>query len=68
MYEPFIEKRSYLRTINENLGTIKKDTRHNISVNYKLNKKKVEFDKISNELILYNNPSKPIFKIRNKFK
>ena len=57
MYEPFIAKRSYLRTINENLGTIKKHTRQNISDNYRLNMKKGEFNKMSNELILYNNPS-----------
>jgi hypothetical protein len=65
MYEPFVAKKSYLRTINDNLGKIKKHTQLNISENYKLRIRKNEFKKMTNELVLYNNPSKFILIHRN---
>jgi hypothetical protein len=58
MYEPFLAKKTYLRQINDNLGSIKKHTRLNISENHKLGKKREEFTQMSNQLVLYNNPSK----------
>ncbi len=57
MYEPYVEKKNFLRSLNENVGNIKKNTRQSITDNFKLNKKQGDIDKLSNELILYNNPS-----------
>ena len=62
MYEPYIIRKKFLRSINDNLSNIKKHTRQNLSENYQLARKKGEFNKISNELILYNNPSN-LFKL-----
>ena len=50
------EKRNYIRNLNENVSNIVKDTRRNLRENFKLAKKQNEIKKISNELILYNNP------------
>ncbi len=57
MYEPYVEKKNFLRSLNENVGNIKKNTRQSITDNFKLNKKQGDIDRLSNELILYNNPS-----------
>ena len=57
MYEPYVEKKNFLRSLNENVGSIKKNTRLSIADNFKLNKKQSDIDRLSNELILYNNPS-----------
>lgn len=57
-YNPFVEKMNYKLKLNENIGQIKKVTRENAKTNFVLKKKKLEIDKISNETILYNNPSK----------
>ncbi len=57
MYEPYVEKKNFLRSLNENVGNIKKNTKQSITDNFKLNKKQGDIDRLSNELILYNNPS-----------
>lgn len=57
-YNPFIEKQKYRLALNENMGKIKKMTRSDALTNYNLNNKKVEIKKISNEILIYNNPSK----------
>jgi hypothetical protein len=54
------ELKSYSKIINEKLGLIKEITRQNKQEIYLLNKKKKEVNKISEDLILYNNPSKRI--------
>lgn len=66
MYEPFVAKKSYLRTINDNLGKIKKHTQLSISESFKLRLRKNEFKKMTNELVLYNNPSKKNINSRNQ--
>ena len=58
-----MEKKGFLRSINENVGHIKKNTRQNIIQNFSLHKKQNVINKISNELILYNNPSNNILKL-----
>ena len=55
--EPVAEKKSYMRVINENVSNIIKDTRKNARENFILGKKQIEIEKITNELVLYNNPS-----------
>ena len=57
LIEPYLEKKKYSRNLNENILKIKKDTKNNIKDNFLLTKKKEEISKISNEMILYNNPS-----------
>jgi hypothetical protein len=52
------EKRNYFRTLNENVGSIIKNTKKSVKENFKLTKKQGEIDKLSSEMILYNNPSK----------
>lgn len=55
-YNPFIEKQKYRLSLNENMGKIKKMTRNDAFINFNLNKKKNEIDKIANEIKIYNNP------------
>lgn len=65
-YNPFVVKMNYKLKLNENLGEIKRVTRENAKSNFVLKKKKQEIEKISNETILYNNPSKRLINsIRN---
>ena len=63
--EPPAEKKSYMRVLNENVSNIIKDTRMNAKGNFILNKKQIEIEKITNELILYNNPSISLITTRN---
>ena len=58
LIEPYLEKKKYLRNLNENVMNIKKDTKNYKRENFILTKKQDELAKISNEMILYNNPSK----------
>lgn len=51
------ELKSYNKIINEKMGVIKDITRKNKKEIFILDKKKVEINKISKDLILYNNPS-----------
>ena len=57
VYYPYIEKHKYLSCLNEGILRIKRNTKKNIVENYQLAKKQDEITKISNELLLYNNPS-----------
>lgn len=57
VYYPWIEKNNYMSCLNEGICQIKRNTRKNIVENHKLAKKEDEILKISNELLLYNNPS-----------
>ena len=61
MYEPYVEKKNFVRSLNENVCNIKRNTRLNIEDNFKLHKKQNDIDRLSNELILFNNPSKKFF-------
>ena len=56
--DPYPQKKKYLRKIKDNLISIKKDTKSNKKENFLLTKTQIEIEKISKELILYNNPSK----------
>jgi hypothetical protein len=51
------ELKSYNKLINEKMGVIKDLSRKNKKEIYLLDKKKKEINKMSNDLILYNNPS-----------
>ena len=53
-------------SLNENILSIKKNTKNNIKENFLLTKKQEEIVKISNQMILYNNPSNVYDKLRNK--
>ena len=57
LIEPNKEKKKYLMSLNENILSIKKNTKNNIKENFLLTKKQEEIVKISNQMILYNNPS-----------
>ena len=57
MYDPHILKNKYLINLNDGIGIIKRNTRKNIFENNMLAKKQVQIEKMSNELLLYNNPS-----------
>ena len=57
VYDPYIEKHKYLSSLNEGIVQIKRNTRMNFVENHMLAKKKDQINKISNELLLYNNPS-----------
>ena len=56
-YMPAIEKKYYQIALNANIGHIKKDTRQSATDNFLLDKKKIDIKKLTNEMILYNNPS-----------
>ncbi len=58
LIEPFEKKIKYFSKFNENLLSIRKDTKTSIKDNFSLVKKQDEIIKISKEMILYNNPSK----------
>lgn len=60
LYKPFLEKTFYNRTLNDNMAVIKNMTRSFSKDNFALIRKKNEINKISNSLLIYNNPSKPI--------
>lgn len=60
MYLPYMEKKFYNIALNSGVSDIKKSTRKNSMDNFKLNKRKVEINKIVDGLLLYNNPSKYI--------
>jgi hypothetical protein len=51
------ELKSYNKLINEKMGVIKDLSRKNKKEIFLLDKKKKEINKMSNNLILYNNPS-----------
>ena len=51
------ELKSYNKIINEKMGVIKDITRKNKKEIFILDKKKIEINKISKDLVLYNNPS-----------
>ncbi len=48
--------RNYVKLLNENVGSIIKETRKNVKDNFELRKKQDEIDKFSGEYLLYNNP------------
>jgi len=56
MYEPYFEKKKFIRSLNENISNIKKNTKSSIVDNFHLSKKQGEINKLSEEQILYNNP------------
>jgi len=66
LYLPSKEKNIYNIVLNNGIDKIKKMTRENSTENFKLEKKRVEIDKISEEMLIYNNPSKIILKFRNQ--
>lgn len=57
-YNPAMEKKKFKIDLNANMGKIKKTTRSDALINYSLINKKKEMKKISEELMIYNNPSK----------
>ena len=57
VYNPYVEKHKYMSCLNEGIVTIKRNTRKNIVENHILNKKQDQINKISNEMLLYNNTS-----------
>ena len=61
MYLPYMEKKYYNIALNSGVSLIKKGTRKNSMDNFKLNKRKVEINKIVDGLLIYNNPS--IYKV-----
>ncbi len=48
--------RNYVKLLNENVGSIIKETRKNVKDNFELREKQDEIDKFSGEYLLYNNP------------
>lgn len=66
-YKPFMNKRIYKTKLNENISSVKKMTRNSAMENFILEKKKRQIDKISQEILIYNNPSIN-FSYRNQFK
>jgi len=54
---PYIEKKYYQIALNVNIVNIKKDTRQSANDNFMLDKKKVDIKKMTDEMIIYNNPS-----------
>ena len=57
MYDPYIVKNKYLSNLNDGISNIKRNTRKNIFENHVLAKKQDGIEKMTNELVLYNNPS-----------
>jgi len=57
-YKPFVNKMQYNISLNENLSFIRKKTCKDAKDIFYLGKKNREVGKISNDLIIYNNPSK----------
>ncbi len=56
-----MEKNFYNINLNNGIDKIKRITRENSTENFKLDKKKLEVDKISEEMLIYNNPSNLIY-------
>ena len=54
---PYIEKKYYQIALNVNIVNIKKDTRQSANDNFMLDKKKLNIKKMTDEMIIYNNPS-----------
>lgn len=61
LIEPYETKIKYFSKFNENLLSIRKDTKTSIRDNFSLVRKQDEIIKISKEMILYNNPSNVSF-------
>ncbi len=59
-YNPFLENMKFKLQVNENNNEIKKSIRNSARINYSLQKKTKEVEKISKECIIFNNPSKII--------
>ena len=57
-YKPFVNKMQYNISLNENISFIRKKTKKDAKDIFYLGKKNREVGKISNDLIIYNNPSK----------
>jgi len=58
LYLPTMDKYKYNINLNNGIEKIKRSTRENSTENYRLDRKKVEIDKIGEEMLIYNNPSK----------
>ncbi len=56
-YQPYVNKMHYNISLNENISEIKKMTGQDAKINNYLEKKNKEVNKISHDLIIYNNPS-----------
>jgi ribosomal protein L29 len=58
LYNPFIRQKVYFKDLNNNVGKIKKLTKNDARINTLLKQKNKDINKISNETLIYNNPSK----------
>jgi hypothetical protein len=58
LYEPFVKKKSFYTSLNTNLTAVKEYTKADVITNYKLKKSYREINKISNDTLIFNNPSK----------
>lgn len=67
-YQPYVDKMHYNIALNQNISDIKKITREDAKINNYLEKKNKEVNKISHDLIIYNNPSKIDIKVSYKSK
>ncbi len=57
LYEPFVSKRSFYTSLNTNISEVKKYTRDDAITNHKLKKQYYKINKITNDILIYNNPS-----------
>ena len=65
LYEPHLAKTFYIRSLNDNMKSIKSMTNSSTKTNFVLNKKKEEVNELSRQLILYQNPKININQISN---
>ena len=56
LYEPFLEKITYLRQLNQSIKNIKNNSSYNCKKNYIIQKKQKEVNTIEKGMLLYNNP------------
>ena len=57
LYEPFVSKRLFYTSLNTNISEVKKYTRDDAITNHKLRKQYNKINKITNDILIYNNPS-----------
>ena len=57
LYNPYVEKRKFKIELNENSNSIRKFVRKSVKDNFVIDRKQEEFNKITDQLFLYNNPS-----------
>ena len=65
LYEPFLEKITYLRHLNQNIKNIKNISSYNCKQNFIIQKKQGEANTTERKLLIYNNPLLNVDKLSN---